>query len=280
MNTLQAMLLGLLQGLTEFLPVSSSGHLVVAQELLGVQEPGILLEVALHFGTLLAVILVFARDLARLVRDGLAGLSMRLRGASREDVLEHAPHYATAWAVALGSVPAAIVGLLIKTAVPGTMESLPLVGVCLMFTGLVLLASRRAPEGVGDLVGPRRGFLVGCAQALAILPGISRSGLTIVAGRFLRMPPETAGRFSFVLAVPAMLGAGLLEVPALLEAGGRSSANLTSVAAGTAVAFGAGLAALVWLLRLIRRGQLHWFGLYCLPGGAAILLWSIMGGTT
>jgi undecaprenyl-diphosphatase len=279
MNTLEAIALGALQGVTEFLPVSSSGHLVIAQELLGEQEPGVLLEVSLHFGTLLAILFVFRKDLCRVVHHGLAGALMRLRGASRDDVTDGYPHYRAAWAVAIGSIPAALAGIFLKSTVERVMDSAAVAGVCLMVTGFFLLLLRKAPEGREEPVNPGRGLLVGVAQAFALLPGISRSGSTIVAGRFLKMGPETAARFSFLLAVPAVAGATLLEAASFLRGGAETATPGFALAAGTVTSIIVGVLSLVWLLRLLRGGKLHWFAFYCLPLGAATLIWTLLGGS-
>jgi undecaprenyl-diphosphatase len=180
--------------------------------------------------------------------------------------------------VAIGSVPAALAGLLLKAHIEQMMDSPAVAGVCLMITGTVLLLMRYAPEGLEGPVRPGRGLLVGVAQASALLPGISRSGSTIAVARFLRMGPETAARFSFLLAVPAIAGAALLEALQLARGGTVGATPPLALAAGTLASVVVGVISLVWLLRLIRRGRLHWFGLYCLPVGAAVVLWTLLGG--
>jgi undecaprenyl-diphosphatase len=278
LTTLEAIFLGALQGVTEFLPVSSSGHLVIAQALLGEQEPGVLLEVSLHFGTLLAILFVFRKDLARVVRDGLCGARMRLGGAGADTVMEAHPHYRAAWAVAIGTIPAGLAGVLLKSGAEQLLDSPAVAGVCLMATGVLLLLIPLAPEGEEAPVDPGRGLLVGVAQAFALLPGISRSGSTIAVGRFLRLGPETAARFSFLLAIPAVAGAALLEFVGVFRNGITTETGSLALAAGTLTSVVVGVVSLIWLMRIIRRGKLHWFGLYCLPLGVLVLLWTFLGG--
>ncbi|MFO8006270.1 MAG: undecaprenyl-diphosphate phosphatase, partial [Candidatus Brocadiia bacterium] len=206
MGLMHAILLGCLQGVTEFLPVSSSAHLVAAQALLGAEEPGIYLEVSVHFGTLLAILVVFGRELVRVARDGVRGTWLWLHGAGAEELRRYAPRLRTAVAVVVGTLPAAFAGVLLGERVEAAFESVPTAGAFLMVTGFILLGSRLARPGRTEEPGAVRGLLVGIAQALALLPGISRSGSTIVAGRLLGMERAAAARFSFVLAVPALIG--------------------------------------------------------------------------
>lgn len=247
-------LLGLLQGLTEFLPVSSSGHLVLAQRLLGLDPPGVALEAVLHLATLAAVIGYFHRSLGQLAR-GLVGPAS---GAERRYI----------GSLLLGSFPVGVVGYLFRESVQGAFTSPSTVGWMLLVTaaalGLAGWGARRARREelrLGDA------FLVGLAQAVALLPGASRSGLTISAGILLGVSPQEATRFSFLLALPALLGAGLFSLlqappaPAPGEAAGLAWAGLMALISG--------VAAIHLLLRLLRR--LPWFALYCLALGLVIL---------
>lgn len=274
MSIWQAIWLGLLQGVTEFLPVSSSGHLMVMERLLSVEEPGTFLVVALHFGTLTAIIVFFRRELWRLSHDGVVGLALHARGRGAAVVAERAPQFPAALAVAVGSVPVAVAGAAVKLTMEEALSSLVLSGACLVVTGCVLLASRFAPRPADGAVGPRRGVVIGLAQAVAVLPGISRSGVTIVAGRFMRLPPGAAARFSFLLAVPAMCGAALWEFSEALTdapAAAGTAAFYAATCAGTLVAMATGLASLRVLMRIVIRGRLHWFAAYCVPLGLTVL---------
>ncbi|MDP6439907.1 MAG: undecaprenyl-diphosphate phosphatase [Candidatus Brocadiia bacterium] len=281
-EVLKYMLLGLLQGATEFLPVSSSGHLVILKNLLGVESNGLLLEVCLHLGTLVAILLVFRSDLWKLIVDGVKGAWLLARGR-RAELAEAAPGFSTALAIVVGSVPVAAAGLLIhRLELEEGLKSPRLAGAMLVVTGLVLAAGRLAPRGgLREGPGAARGFLIGIAQAVAILPGISRSGSTIVAGCFLGLRREAAARFSFLLAVPAMVGAGVWKLAPALASGGDAWAPTGgglsfAIVCGTIVAALSGWACLSLLLRIIRRGQLHWFAAYCVPAGLACFILSFI----
>jgi undecaprenyl-diphosphatase len=279
MDTLSAALLGLLQGLTEFLPVSSSAHLTAAEAVLGVKSPPLLSAVALHCGTLLAILVVFWRDLWAIAADGIRGCWIYLRRGDSKAVLEKAPLFVTAAAIVVGTIPAGVAGVLLHEKMEQAFGSLTASGAFLMVTGLFLLASRFAPKPKTDRVEAGRGFLIGIAQAVALLPGISRSGSTIVAGCMLGVDRRVAGRFAFLLAVPALAGAAVLEVLrnrhalfASAPAGKDSLIQVGALAAGALVAAVVGTICLIVVMRIIERGRLHWFAAYCLPAGAAMAI--------
>lgn len=275
MSLAESILLGVLQGLTEFLPVSSSGHLVALKELMGIHSPAALVEVALHCGTLLAILVVFGKDVTSLAVDGLRGIGLLTTGKSLRNIVEKAPLFPTAVAVAVGTVPVAAAALLFGEQITSLFQNLRLSGACIFVTGLIVLASRYAPPGRAETVSPARGAAIGLSQACALLPGISRSGSTIVAGVFLGLKREEAARFSFLLAVPALVGAAVWEVLSIssgevpdahqgIEAGVLFGGVLASALVGTVC--------LVLLMRIIKHGKLHWFAAYCLPVGAALFL--------
>jgi undecaprenyl-diphosphatase len=277
-STLQAVLLGMLQGLTEFLPISSSAHLVAAQAALGVEAPGVLLEVALHFGTLLAVLVVFWRRLCAVVLDFLIGCRALAAHGGLRAALDAAPLFPTGVAIVAGTAPAVCVGLAFGDSLEAAFQDLALTGALLMATGLVLLSLRGAAEGGTTSVGPGRGLMIGIAQAAALLPGISRSGITIVTARHLGVESGASARFSFLLAVPALVGASAWELgkaaPDLLSGpaeGGEPLVAVGALAAGTLAAALVGTVCLLVLLRLLRQGRLHWFAAYCLPAGALMV---------
>jgi len=278
MGLMEAILLGAVQGITEFLPVSSSAHLVAVQNLLGISEPGIALEVSVHFGTLLAILAVFARPLWRIARDGLVGTHLLARGQAHF-VHAEAPLFPTALALLIGTVPVALAGLAFQGQVERLFESMVSAGVFLCITGLLLAASRFAPRAGRSRVGPVRGLLIGLAQALALLPGISRSGVTIVTGRFAGLDADSSARFSFVLAVPALLGASAWKLhQTLMRAGTAQGASHGSLLllVPTVVAAVVGYASLLFLLRAVRRGRLYWFAAYCLPAGLTMIVLGVL----
>ncbi|HEY2943383.1 MAG TPA: undecaprenyl-diphosphate phosphatase [Vicinamibacteria bacterium] len=242
MTTTQAIVLGIVQGLGEFLPISSSGHLIVVPWLLGWPDHGLAFDVALHLGTLAAVLFAFARDWVRLVSSAVRCL---LRGQPFAE-----PEARLLWLLALASVPGAIAGLLLDEWAETTFRSPALVAATMALMGAVLLiADRRAsPAGpAAEQVTLKDALLVGFAQALAIVPGVSRSGSTISAALFLRYRREEAARFSFLLATPITAGAALVKVPHLLHTG-----NLSVVLPGMVTAAVFGFLAIRVLLAYVR----------------------------
>lgn len=267
MDLWSAAILGLIQALTEFLPVSSSGHLVLGQALLGVQaEGGAAFEVAVHFGTLLSVLLLFRAEVGQLL--GALARALRAPGQVRA-AWGQDPALRLLGAIALGCVPAGLVGVLFKDQLEAAFGSVTLVGAALLFTGVVLLSTRFAPEGQGQ-VSLGRGLAIGVAQAFAILPGISRSGSTIAVGLFLGVERDAAARYSFLLSLPVVAGATLLKAKDLLEA--PPGADLAAaLGVGAVVSFVAGLGALWLVMAVVRKGWFRHFGWYCLAAGAAAL---------
>jgi undecaprenyl-diphosphatase len=253
------LILGLVQGLTEFLPVSSSGHLVLAQYFLGVLGGGLALEIWLHLATLVAVVVALRADLFRVLRSFLPGATSEDRAYGRRLTV----------ATIVGTIPAALVGLFLKDLVEGAFVSVRLVGVDLLITAGILVVSRFFTGGTATLT-PTRGLLIGIAQALAILPGISRSGSTLTAGVVSRLSGVDAARFSFMLSIPAILGAVVLELPALADLGTTSPAAL-GVGFLSAAVTGYVAIRVVW--RVMERGRLAVFAPYCALLGIAALFW-------
>ena len=251
MSILAALGLGILQGLTEFLPVSSSGHLALAEYFLNVESPGVTFEVFVHFGTALAVIVYFRNRIGAII----AAVSMwALRRA-------HSPDDARlGLLLVLGTVPAAVVGVLFERRVEAAFGNPILVSSLLLVTGFVLWATRMLPVGTRREGRASDALLIGVAQAAAILPGISRSGATISAGMGLKLKREAAAEFAFLLSVPIILGATVVNLGDALGAG---SAFGSSIAVGTAAAFGSALPAIAVLMRVVKTGTFHRFAYYC-----------------
>ena len=242
MDILDALILGILQGITEFLPVSSSGHLVLGQKLLGINVPGNAFEVILHIGTLMSILVVFWPDIHRL----LSGIND-----------PHVRRYI--FKLVLGTTPAIIVGLSLKDQVALMFDNAHSVALALIITGIILIFSKWFLNKKSDLTLVK-GFCIGLAQALAIIPGISRSGATICAGLMMGLSSEEAARFSFLLAIPAIAGAGFLTAIDIDEI----SIGMNVMAVGLLSSFLVGLVALKWLLNLLKTGKFYWFGVYCL----------------
>ena len=246
-----ALLLGLVQGLTEFLPISSSGHLAIVQHLLpGFSQPGLLFDVILHVGTLATVVLYFWADLWQLLccpfrRDATAAGYRRLLGL-----------------ILLGSLPTAAIGLGFRTTFEAMFEQLPMIGLMLLITGALLFAAERWRPGNRELgqLGAVDVLLTGLIQGLAVAPGISRSGSTIAMLLFRGVAPQSAARFSFLLSLPAIAGAALLSLRHFEQ---LNSDELFIYLAGGATAFFSGLLAIHLLLGILQRRRLIFFALYC-----------------
>ena len=264
--------LGIVQGLTEFLPVSSSGHLVLFQNLLGVHGAELLFDTALHFGTLLALCMVFRKDIAGLLRSFLRLCSpaqlRALPGRYRSDETTR-----LLILIIIGSVPTVLIGLAFKDLFERLFSSLQVVGCTLMITGALLWLTRRCANTSRDILQMTafQALAIGFVQGLAITPGISRSGSTIAVALLLGIGRETSGRFSFLLSMPAILGATLLGFGSTAV----TSAELYTIAAGTGAAVITGYLSLVLLLKVIRKGRFYLFAPYCLLAGLAALACSL-----
>ena len=259
MSTLQAAVLGMVQGLGEFLPISSSGHLIVVPWLLGWPEHGLSFDVALHLGTLVAVVLAFAGDWVRIVLAAARGVAA---GRPFSD-----PDARLLWLLALASVPGAVAGLLLDKWAETTFRSPALVACTLAGMGLVLYAAdRRAGRGEPRDISLRDALLIGLAQAAAVVPGVSRSGATISMGLFLGQRREHAARFSFLLATPITFGAALVKARHAVLGGDPA------VLVGMATACAFGLLSIRLLLRYVRTRDYSPFVAYRLAMAALVLV--------
>jgi len=259
MNALETIFLGVIQGLTEFLPVSSSGHLVIFQHLLGFKRPELLLDCSLHLGTLLAVCAYLRSDLkqiaAALCRGDFKG-----------------PQASLFWMTVVGTLPAAFIGITFRDYIERLFASVTIVGAMLIVTGLMLALSGIFPAITGrqnrnfsgrPQVGLPAALAIGTAQGLAIVPGISRSGMTIVVGLICGLQRDLAARFSFLLSIPAIVGAVVLQFNA--EAVNR--VGWFALSSGFTAAALVGFGALKVLMNMVRKGHLHYFAPYCWAAG-------------
>ncbi|MBM3957280.1 MAG: undecaprenyl-diphosphate phosphatase [Gemmatimonadetes bacterium] len=271
MSLTEAIVLAVVQGVTEFLPVSSSGHTILVSWLLGWDEPGLAFDVAVHAGTLAAVLLYFGRDWAGLLRGAVTGTMVSLgsgpgaRPADARRVLA---------LIVMATVPIALVGVFLRDVLEDSVRGATTAGAFLVGTGVfIALGERlgRRARALDDL-GPATAAGVGLAQAVATIPGISRSGATIVAGLLGGMTREAAARFSFYLAVPAILGPAVVLAIDLAREGAPAGTGAGVLATGAAVSFATGLLAIRGLMSLLRRGSLWPFVWYCLAAGAAVLV--------
>ncbi len=255
-------LLAVIQGITEFLPVSSSGHLVLFGHLLGVSEQGLTLDVVLHAGTLVVLLVHYRRE--------LFGLVTRL-GRAHPDSSEYRDLFGS---LLVATLLTGVVGILLKDRIEEWFSRSEIAAVCLMVTGFVLLSRLGRDSGKKRSIGLKLALLVGLAQTVAMMPGISRSGSTIVAGLWLGLEPIVAARFSFLLAIPAIGGAVLLELGKLTLQGGPA---LDVLAIGFGVSVLASWVGLKLVLRFVERGRFSLFGFYCLALGGLALLFLRMG---
>jgi len=269
MDIFSSTLLGVVQGLTEFLPISSSGHLVLFQNLLGFKEPELLFDIGLHLGTLVAVCLYFRRDLGAMITesvDFVASVSSRKKGWRQIKAYPQA--FMLLW-VLVGTIPTGLIGLYFKSPLESLFGSVRLVGFMILGTGLIVAVTRLLPQTYTrrTSVGLFSALAVGVAQGIAIIPGISRSGSTIVCGMVCKLERETAARFSFLLAIPATLGAMAVQ----LASEGLGRGALPSLAVGFVVSAAVGLLALKILMGMVRKGRLYCFAPYCWALGLVIL---------
>ena len=260
MEPLRAAVLGLLQGLTEFFPVSSSGHLVLAQELWGgYTGADFFLDVMLHVGTLAAVVLFCRREVASMWR-ALLGLGRRpqtpTEAAGRRLLL----------AVTLASIPTAAIGLLLRSTVNSWFSQLVFVGAMFLVTAAILALSPLC-RGNREEASPANALLVGVAQGLALLPGLSRSGATIVTAKALGMESTAAARFAFVISIPAVLGTALVSAMDVQNLPNFNTGLIFSLACGTMAAALSGYLSLIVLSGIIRRARLNLFSFYCAAAG-------------
>ncbi len=279
MNIIQAILLGILQGATEFMPVSSSGHLVLVPWALGWPSPGLAFDTVLHLGTLLAVVSVLWRDLIGLIAGWLATLNAALSrighapGQAKPVTPEQSSQARVAWWVILATIPAGVMGLLWQDQFEALFGSPRWVALFLLLTGVWLVIAERLGRRVKQVeqLTLWEALFIGLAQGCAIAPGISRSGATIGAGLLAGLKRESAARFSFLLSIPIILAAGLLQAIKLLGAG-DAGATIVPLAAGFVAAFVSGTLCIRWLLAEVRRRSLTVFAVYCWIAGMVALV--------
>jgi len=258
---IHAAILGIVQGIAEFLPISSSAHLLIFGALLnpsdGTEMPteSTTMMIALHFGTLLSILVVYRRDLLPVIRN------VRLLSL-----------------IVLATIPVGLVGLLFRDQVETVFNTPLLAGEALIVTAVFLLVGRHLQhrQDQSSKLGAVSAGLIGVFQAIAVIPGISRSGSTIAAGLSCGLSREEAARFSFLIAIPAIAGVSVVQAKAFVTGDAPVDTNLWPVVLGTAIAFVVGVAALSWLLRIVTSDRLHWFAGYCLLAGVATIAWQLI----
>lgn len=262
MSWLEVVVLGLVQGLTEFLPVSSSAHLRIISGVFFGNDPGASFTAVSQLGTEAAVLIYFARDIGHLVAVWLRGFT---DPAARRD-----PDYRMAWMVIVGTIPIGVLGVLFRHQIEGVARNLWVVATTMLVFGLLLGLAERTGRQKLELhdMKPADGVLLGFAQALALIPGVSRSGGTITAGLFLGFTREAAVRYSFLLAIPAVVAAGLFQLPDIgVTPGGPSGLQMT---VATVIAFVVGFAVIAWLLNYVKQHSVYAFVWYRIALGVAL----------
>lgn len=273
MNILQGIIIGIVQGLTEFLPVSSSAHLVFAQNLLGVKS-SLAFDTFLHLGTLIAVLWFFRWDIIKMLKSWWLSIGDILQGRFREGFYED-PYKRLAWYVILATIPVGFVGVFFEDSVDALFSGALYVPAFFLFvTGTILYLSQRMPSGNINYnnITKKEALFMGLGQACAILPGLSRSGTTIAAGLTIGLDKEFAAKFSFILSIPAILGAFVLQVK---DIGSAMDANFLPVVLGFIASIVAGYLAIKWMLDLIQNKSLDIFSYYCWLVGLIVFMGSI-----
>ena len=263
MSLFEAVVLGIVQGLTEFLPISSTAHLRIVPALLGWEDPGAAYSAVIQLGTVVAVLAYFRKDILRLTKAFVQGLKDRKPFGTEDSRL--------AWYVGLGTIPIAVIGFLFKSAIKTSLRSLYVISASLIILAIVLFIVERVASHkrtISELT-LKDGIIIGLWQALALIPGSSRSGTTITGALSLGLRREDAARYSFLLSIPATTLAGLLELKDLIQATERPSAAALIV--GTVVSFIAGIGAISGLLRFVKTRSMLVFVIYRIVLGVLLL---------
>ncbi|RNC79423.1 MAG: undecaprenyl-diphosphatase UppP [Balneola sp.] len=264
MDILQSFLMGLIQGLTEFLPISSSGHLALGRFFLGADtEVGITFEVVVHFGTLCSILIYYKKELFDLSKAGIGFLGAP--SAKKDD-----PQVKILLFILISMIPAFIVGFTLKDYIEDIFMNPLLVCVMLLVTGVILFLTKYAKDPEGEIT-MRKSILIGIAQAFAMLPGISRSGSTISTALYLGVKREEAANFSFLMVIPVIAGAMILQLREVAEVG-ISDAQIMSLVVGFLTAFISGYFALKYLIIILKKKGFHYFAYYCwVVGGVGLV---------
>jgi undecaprenyl-diphosphatase len=262
MNALEAIVLGIVQGLTEFLPISSTGHLRIVPAFLGWEDPGAAFTAVTQLGTMAAVLLYFRNDLWRIAIAWTRSL--------RDAEIRRTTDARLGWYILLGTIPIGLFGLVFSDQIEDEARNLELIGTTLIVLGLVLLLAERAGKRERDLddLTVRDGIAIGFAQALALVPGVSRSGATLTAGLFLNLERAAAARYSFLLSVPAVVLSGVYEMK---EIGGEDAVGAGPTAIATVLAFISGYVAIAFMLKFLQTNSTFVFVVYRVVLGVVVL---------
>lgn len=260
----QTIVLSIVQGLTEFLPISSSGHLRIVSELFWGKDAGASFTAVVQLGTEAAVLVYFAKDIAKILTGWFRGLF---------DKKQRGFDYRMGWMVIVGTLPVSIVGLLAKDIIRDNLRNMWITASVLIAFSFVFIAAEKwgSKRRSFDQLTMRDAVIMGCAQCLALIPGVSRSGGTVSAGLFVGLDREVATRFSFLLAIPAVLASGLFSLPDAFAPDAGQAASGMQLAVGTGIAFALGYASIAWLLKFVGSHSFSWFTAYRIPVGLLVM---------
>ncbi|XVS60553.1 undecaprenyl-diphosphate phosphatase [Actinosynnema sp. CA-299493] len=263
MSWLQAIVLGLVQGLTEFLPISSSGHIRIVSTLFFGNDAGASFTAVIQLGTEVAVLIYFAKDIGNFIGAWFKGLFSKAARASE--------NYRMAWYVIIGSIPISVLGYLFKDEIRSSLRNLWITATMLIVFGLLLGLADQFASHVRDKLQLKDAVGMGLAQAMALIPGVSRSGGTLTAGLFLGLDRAAAARYSFLLALPAVFGAGIFSIPDVLERAEPNAASVPQMIVATVISFVVGYATIAWLLRYVSKHSYSAFVWYRLLLGIVLM---------
>lgn len=294
LTVFQGLIIGIVQGLTEFLPVSSSGHLVIVENILGITELNIAFDTFVHLGTLLAVFVYFIKDIVQMIKAFFSSISDIFRGEFKTEFREN-PYKQLVWLVLIGTIPAGIIGLTFKDVFESSFTNLGVIGAFLLVTGCILFISEKVSKSKiakGETIisadfddetaiatnmkniNVKKALIIGFAQALAIFPGISRSGSTLATGLLTGLNREFAAKFSFLLAIPAILGATIVQFK---DIGHALSVDMWPFVVGFMAAAISGYLAIDLLLKIVKEKSLNIFAVYCWIVGTLVLILVYLG---
>lgn len=279
MNTLQALIMGLLQGLTEYLPVSSSGHLTIASELFGIDgESNMTFTIAVHVATVLSTLVILGSEIGKILKGMCNPLSPRSLKGNGTFLNRLNPDQRYVLNILVSMIPIGIVGVFFKDQVEEIFGSgLFVVGICLLLTAALLTFSYLARPRQRENISLGHAFIIGLAQAVAVLPGLSRSGSTIATGLLLGNKKEKLAQFSFLMVIPPILGEALLDVLKMVK-GEEATGGIDTLPliVGFAAAFISGCAACKWMIGIVKKGKLIYFTYYCAIVGVASIVYSLL----
>lgn len=279
MNTLQALIMGLLQGLTEYLPVSSSGHLTIASELFGIDgESNMTFTIAVHVATVLSTLVILGSEIGKILKGMCNPLSPRSLKGSGTFLNRLNPDQRYVLNILVSMIPIGIVGVFFKDQVEDIFGSgLLVVGICLLLTAALLTFSYLARPRQRENISLSHAFIIGLAQAVAVLPGLSRSGSTIATGLLLGDKKEKLAQFSFLMVIPPILGEALLDVLKMVK-GEEATGGIDTLPliVGFVAAFISGCAACKWMIGIVKKGKLIYFAYYCAIVGVASIVYSLL----